>query len=171
MTCPCCLEIAKKFGKDRKGNQRYRCCSCGKMFTDQKPKLIGEMRIDIERAEMCLRMLLEGNSVRSTELGAPISAGPAIFSVVKVAETRRPRLLVLVLVIAFVIGVSAAFRVAFKPTTIASTAFAEHEHDGESSISFATLNSRRDPQAGSTPCGRFAPASPLGKEGHGPPCT
>ena len=67
MTCPCCHEIAKKFGKDRKGNQRYRCCSCGKTFTEPRSKPIGDMRIDLDRAEMCLRMLLEGNSVRSVE--------------------------------------------------------------------------------------------------------
>lgn len=67
MTCPCCHEIAKKFGKHRNGSQRYRCCSCGKTFTEEKAKLIGDMRIDLDRAEMCLRMLLEGNSIRSTE--------------------------------------------------------------------------------------------------------
>lgn len=65
MTCHNCKIEAKKSGKDRKGNQRYRCNQCRKTFQEMKENLLGTMRIPIERAEMCLRLLLEGNSIRS----------------------------------------------------------------------------------------------------------
>ena len=57
-------------------------------------------------------------------------------TVAKVQETPWLHPFALVLVIALVIGV------AFKPITITSTAFAEHEHDGKLSIRFATVNIR-----------------------------
>ena len=57
----------KRHGRDRKGNQRFRCLDCGKTWTERKPEPIGNMRIPQDRAVMCLRMLLEGNSIRSTE--------------------------------------------------------------------------------------------------------
>jgi len=38
MTCHNCRIEAKKFGKDRKGNQRYRCNQCPKTFQDHQPK-------------------------------------------------------------------------------------------------------------------------------------
>jgi len=60
----CRHEITKKFGKDRKGQPRVRCCECGKTWTASPPSLIGNMRIDIELAEMILKCLCEGTSVR-----------------------------------------------------------------------------------------------------------
>ena len=38
MTCHNCRIEAKKFGKDRKGNQRYRCNQCSKTFQDHQEK-------------------------------------------------------------------------------------------------------------------------------------
>ncbi len=67
MFCPNCVTtLAKKFGKDRTGTQRYRCPSCKKTFLEQKDKPLGKVRTKIEKAVLALRMLLEGNSVRST---------------------------------------------------------------------------------------------------------
>jgi transposase-like protein len=67
MTCHNCQLIAKRFGKDRKGNQRYRCARCGKTFQEAKDKPLDNMYLPIEKAELCLRLLVEGNSIRSTE--------------------------------------------------------------------------------------------------------
>jgi transposase-like protein/IS1 family transposase len=67
MVCHNCKIEAKKFGKDRKGNQRYRCAQCRKTFQEMKENLLGDMRISIEKAEMCLRLLLEGMSIRSIQ--------------------------------------------------------------------------------------------------------
>lgn len=65
MTCHNCKIEAKKFGKDRKGNQRYRCSKCRKTFQAYRERLLGSMYLSEEKALMVLQMLVEGNSVRS----------------------------------------------------------------------------------------------------------
>jgi IS1 family transposase len=45
--------------------QRYRCKQCRKTFSEEQNNPLGDMRIPIEKAELCLQLLLEGNSVRS----------------------------------------------------------------------------------------------------------
>ena len=68
MIAPSCTHTATKFhGKDRHGNQRYRCILCGKTWIKQEPKPFGEMRLDKAKGVLCLRLLLEGNSIRSVE--------------------------------------------------------------------------------------------------------
>src|SRR5688572_29194511 len=63
----CQHESFKKFGRDRKGNQRYRCRLCGETWTEIPPKLLGNMRIDVDTAKLALRLLTEGMSIRATE--------------------------------------------------------------------------------------------------------
>ncbi len=64
----CRHEQFKRFGKDRKGNQRYRCLLCGCTWTTPRPQgPLGPMRIPVKMAKLALRLLLEGNSIRSTE--------------------------------------------------------------------------------------------------------
>jgi transposase-like protein/IS1 family transposase len=67
VTCHNCRIEAKKFGKDRKGNQRFRCNQCSKTFQQPQEKPLDEMRVPLEKAHLALHMLIEGNSVRSTE--------------------------------------------------------------------------------------------------------
>ena len=68
MIAPACRhDQVKRHGHDRNGNQRYRCVLCGKTWIEDKPKPLGEMRIDKDKAVLCLRLLLEGNSIRSVE--------------------------------------------------------------------------------------------------------
>jgi len=67
MTCHYCCAIAKRFGYDRKQNQRFRCLQCGKTFTEPRNKPLGDMRIPIEKAMLCLQMLVEGCSIRTIE--------------------------------------------------------------------------------------------------------
>jgi transposase-like protein/IS1 family transposase len=67
MTCHNCQIVAVKLGKDRYGSQRYRCNKCRKTFGELKDKPLGTMRIKFERALLCLQLLLEGNSIRSTQ--------------------------------------------------------------------------------------------------------
>jgi transposase-like protein/IS1 family transposase len=57
----------KKFGRDRKGDQRFRCRLCGETWTDTPPKLLGNMRVDVPTAKLALRLLTEGMSIRATE--------------------------------------------------------------------------------------------------------
>ncbi len=65
MNCPNCKTIAKKNGKDRSGGQKFRCSSCGSVFT-AKPKLEGK-RVPANKIEMVINLLVEGTSIRSTE--------------------------------------------------------------------------------------------------------
>lgn len=67
MNCPKCDSLSKKDGKDRNGEQRFKCTICRKRFTLPRNKLLGAMILKEEKALMCLNLLVEGNSVRSTE--------------------------------------------------------------------------------------------------------
>lgn len=68
MIAPVCQHPKrKKHGKDRKGNQRWRCPDCGHTFTSEERRPIGDMRVDLGRASIVLNMLLEGMSIRACE--------------------------------------------------------------------------------------------------------
>jgi transposase-like protein/IS1 family transposase len=75
MIFPSCEHTEKiKYGRDRYGNQRYRCTLCGKISVDEqeaqanrKPKPLGKMVVPVEKAKLVLQLLLEGSSIRSTE--------------------------------------------------------------------------------------------------------
>jgi transposase-like protein len=66
MTCHNCRTKCQKFGKDRKGNQRFRCCQCYKTYSERPEKLDGTNKTDKE-IEQVIRLLVEGCSVRSIE--------------------------------------------------------------------------------------------------------
>ena len=54
MIAPACRHnVVKRHGKDRYGNQRYRCILCGKTWVKQQPKPLGELRIDKTKAVLC----------------------------------------------------------------------------------------------------------------------
>ena len=67
MTCHNCETQAKRFGKDRKGTQRFRCNTCAKTFTEYQDKPLEGMYLPIEKAVTVLNMLLEGMSIRATQ--------------------------------------------------------------------------------------------------------
>ena len=63
-----CAHLEKKrFGRDRHGNQRYRCLACGKTWTERQPNQLGSLRIGLDDAKLSLRLLADGASIRSTE--------------------------------------------------------------------------------------------------------
>jgi len=64
MTCHNCRAECRKFGK-RNQRQRYQCQQCRKVFTDARDQTLDGMYLPVEKAEMVLRLLLEGNSVSS----------------------------------------------------------------------------------------------------------
>jgi IS1 family transposase/transposase-like protein len=66
MTCHSCRVECRKYGI-RKGYQRYQRRQCGKLFTEPHERLFDRMTIAEDRGLTALRMLLEGNSIRSTE--------------------------------------------------------------------------------------------------------
>lgn len=64
----CKHDNLKKHGKDRKGQQRWKCCQCGATVTnDNHERPLGDMRTTLDDAERVLRMLLEGMSIRACE--------------------------------------------------------------------------------------------------------
>lgn len=67
MTCPTCNSEARRFGKDRKGNQRFQCLTCKKTFSEPREKPLGEMTLAMDKALLIMRLLVEGNSIRSIE--------------------------------------------------------------------------------------------------------
>lgn len=66
MTCHNCRSECRKFGK-RNNRQRYQCNQCRKVFTDARDNTLDGMYLPVEKAELVLRLLLEGNSVSSVE--------------------------------------------------------------------------------------------------------
>lgn len=68
MLCPKCQQPeSRKFGKNRNGTQRYRCNLCKLTFTDESTKLLGDMRLSKDKAVQCVRLMMEGCSIRSME--------------------------------------------------------------------------------------------------------
>jgi IS1 family transposase len=56
-----------RFGRNRNGSQRYRCEICRRTFTDAQTRQADLRRVQGSKMLLCLRMLLEGNSIRSVE--------------------------------------------------------------------------------------------------------
>ena len=57
----------QRFGKHRNGLRRFRCPQCKKTYTEPHKLTLGEMYIPEEKAILALQLLIEGNSIRSTE--------------------------------------------------------------------------------------------------------
>lgn len=69
MIAPACRhENVKRFGHDRHGHQRFRCKDCGLTWIEKKASgPLGAMRLPVATIRTVLHLLLEGNSIRSTE--------------------------------------------------------------------------------------------------------
>src|SRR4029077_20489513 len=48
-------------------NQRFRCRTCRKTFSERPDRPLGDMRLPVDRALLCLHLLCEGNAVRAVE--------------------------------------------------------------------------------------------------------
>jgi IS1 family transposase/transposase-like protein len=66
MTCHNCRIECRKFGK-RKDRQRFQCTQCHKVFTEPREDNLNGMYLPVEKAEIVLKLLLEGNSVSTVE--------------------------------------------------------------------------------------------------------
>lgn len=67
MRCSECKVDCQRFGKHRNGLRRFRCPQCRKTYTESHERTLGTMYISQDRAVLALQLLLEGNSIRSTE--------------------------------------------------------------------------------------------------------
>ena len=62
--CPHCAAPTKKFGRTKDGRQKVRCLTCRKVSSEQRERPLGEMRLPLDRALLCLNLLCEGSSVQ-----------------------------------------------------------------------------------------------------------
>src|ERR1017187_10015886 len=67
MTCESCQIDCQRFGKHRNGLRRFRCPQCSKTYTEPHKQFLEGMQVKPDDAILALRLLLEGNSIRSTE--------------------------------------------------------------------------------------------------------
>lgn len=67
MQCTACQTNCKKFGRTRDGHQRYRCRTCRKTYPERPDRPLGDMRLPVDRALLCLNLLCEGSSIRAIE--------------------------------------------------------------------------------------------------------
>jgi transposase-like protein/IS1 family transposase len=86
MQCPTCQNEARKFGRDRNGNQRYQCQTCNKTLSDRPARPLDEMRLSLDKALLCLQLLTEGNSIRATTRISGVAKDTVIALLVCVGE-------------------------------------------------------------------------------------
>src|SRR2546429_6381399 len=67
MLCKHCQSKCQRYGHDPYGQQRWYCSTCSKTFIQRFRKPLGRMRISIAQAIYCLRLLVEGMSIRAIE--------------------------------------------------------------------------------------------------------
>ena len=67
MTCHNCRIECKRKGYTANGRQRYQCRQCSRTFLEPHENHLDGMYLPIEKAEMVLKLLLEGNSVSTVE--------------------------------------------------------------------------------------------------------
>lgn len=85
--CPTCqTDTCKRFGKTRDGHQRFRCRTCRKTFSERPARPLGDMRLPMEKALLCLHLLCEGNAVRAVERIADVQKRTILNLLVQVGE-------------------------------------------------------------------------------------
>ena len=67
MTCESCEVKCQRFGTHRNGLRRFRCPQCHKTYTEAHAPALEGSYIPQERIVLALRLMVEGNSLRSTE--------------------------------------------------------------------------------------------------------
>jgi transposase-like protein len=66
MNCGTCGARCQRFGMHRNGLRRFRCLACKRTYTEPHERLLGGYLPDA-KVTLALQLLLEGNSIRSTE--------------------------------------------------------------------------------------------------------
>jgi transposase-like protein/IS1 family transposase len=89
MRCPHCQGETRRFGRNRNGSRRFRCDACRKTFTDESTRPVDRRRLSQEKAILALRMLLEGNSIRSVERLTQVHRDTIIATMVEAGEACK----------------------------------------------------------------------------------
>lgn len=82
----------QRFGKHRNGLRRFRCMGCKKTYTEAHSRVLDTMYIPQAKAVLALQLLLEGNSIRSTERITGLDRN-TLMSMLMKAGTRCQRLM------------------------------------------------------------------------------
>lgn len=86
MTCEACRADCQRFGKHRNGLRRFRCPGCKKTYTESHSRVLDTMYISQDKAVLALQLLLEGNSIRSTERITSLDRNTIMSLLVKAGE-------------------------------------------------------------------------------------
>src|ERR1039458_9048600 len=86
MSCETCKARCQRFGKHRNGLRRFRCPQCRKTYTEPHSRVLDTMYISQDRAVLALQLLLEGNSIRSTERITGMDRNTIMSLIVKAGE-------------------------------------------------------------------------------------
>jgi transposase-like protein/IS1 family transposase len=92
MTCHNCRIQCRKFGKTRKGQQRYRCCRCYKTYSEPRKQQLGGMYTASQKIEAVIALLVEGCSIRSIQRITGIDQN-TVMKILVLAGDRCERLL------------------------------------------------------------------------------
>jgi len=76
----------QRFGKHRNGLRRFRCPGCKKTYTEAHKRVLDTMYIAQDKAALALQLLLEGNSIRSTERITGLDRNTIMSLLVKAGE-------------------------------------------------------------------------------------
>src|ERR1700739_292620 len=86
MKCSECSVDCQLFGKHRNGLRRFRYPQCKRTFTEPHTRTLDTMYISQDRAVLALQLLLEGNSIRSTERICGMDRNTIMSLIVKAGE-------------------------------------------------------------------------------------
>jgi transposase-like protein/IS1 family transposase len=86
VTCRDCSLACHGDGKQRNGLRRFRCPKCRKSYTEPHQRTLGTMYISPEKAALAIRLLVEGNSIRSTERITGMNCNTIMSLLVKAGE-------------------------------------------------------------------------------------
>jgi len=86
MTCAVCDIDCQRFGKHRNGLRRFRCPRCHKTYTEPHKAALEGSYVSQERIVLALRLLIEGNSLRSTQRITDLDINTLMKILVKAGE-------------------------------------------------------------------------------------
>lgn len=89
ITCKDCDLKCQSIGKHRKGLRRFRCPKCRKSYTEPHRRVLDSMYISDEKATLALQLLLEGNSLRSTQRITGLDVNTVMSLLLKAGERCR----------------------------------------------------------------------------------
>jgi len=86
MTCESCEVTCQLFGFHRNGLRRFRCPKCRKTFTEAHKSALEGSYLPQERIVLAMQLLIEGNSLRSTERISGLDINTIMKLLAKVGE-------------------------------------------------------------------------------------